>query len=934
MSNQRSRGLLSTGASALAIGMLMAATPGLAQEAPETEAVTVDEIVVTGFRASLQSATNIKRNESGVVDAIVAEDIAAFPDMNLAESLQRIPGVAITRVGGEGRQISVRGLGSDYTRVRINGMEALATSGGTSSGGAVGNNRGRGFDFNIFASELFNRLTVRKSASASVEEGSLGATVDLSTSRPFDYREPTFVVAAQAGYNDFSQNWSPRVAVLGSRTFLDGRLGALLSVAYGRRETLEELHGTTRWGPGGANGGFNAASTLPGYTLAEINSSSSDTGIFHPRNPSYNSYDHDEQRLGITGGLQFRLTDRTTLSLNGLYGQLDGTRNERLLQAISFSRSGAAGKGGTTIRDGEVDNNNSLVYGVFDGVDMRSQASYHETTTTFQQITADFTHAASDNLRFSGLIGYAESDFDAPINTTVTFESLDTNGYSYDYRGGRRVPGITLGFDPTDPANWATEYGNSALNLEQHRVVNTFTTGKFDVEYDVNPSLRLSAGLDWRQFQFSSEQRIRAAGESDIPVLSPAELAQYSRVFSGYGSGLGLPAGSPTAWLIPDIQAYARGLNIYSNTGLFELDSLEQSEARGGNRDVEETNVGAYVQADFNLQLWNMPVRGDVGVRWFRTEQVSSGYAAVGTAFELVEAERSYDKALPSLNLVFETSPDSVVRFAAAQTIARPGLGSISPGGNISVQGGNRGYSSGNPDLQPTESTNVDLSFEWYPTDGGIYSVGLFYKDISTFVQTLRTTQRYDTLGLPLELLDGTIALPTDDFEVTRPVNTEGGELSGVEVNIQQQFTFLPGFWSNFGALLNYTHVTSDIEYLTSAAPGDPTVTATLVGLSKDAANATLYYEDDRFSIRGSVAYRSGYLTQVPGRNGNFVEGTNSTLNVDMRASYEINDRLQVSFEGINLTDEPEDRYVDFSDRPWVHSHTGRQFFLGLRFTY
>src|SRR5690606_34491735 len=119
----------------------------------------------------------------------------------------------------------------------------------------------------------------RKSASASVEEGSLGATVDLSTSRPFDYREPTFVAAAQVGYNDFSQNWSPRMAVLGSRTFLDGRLGALLSVAYGQRETLEELHGTTRWGPGGANNGFNAASTLPGYTLAEINSSSSDTGI-------------------------------------------------------------------------------------------------------------------------------------------------------------------------------------------------------------------------------------------------------------------------------------------------------------------------------------------------------------------------------------------------------------------------------------------------------------------------------------------------------------------------------------------------------------------------------------------------------------------------------------------------------------------------------
>ncbi|WWT55997.1 hypothetical protein V8J38_06045 [Brevundimonas olei] len=151
---------------------------------------------------------------------------------------------------------------------------------------------------------------------------------------------------------------------------------------------------------------------------------------------------------------------------------------------------------------------------------------------------------------------------------------------------------------------------------------------------------------------------------------------------------------------------------------------------------------------------------------------------------------------------------------------------------------------------------------------------------------------------------------------------------------MRRDFDFLPGLWSNLGAMANYTYVSSDIEYLTSSTPGAPTVNSTLVGLSKNAANGTLYYEDDRLSVRGSVAYRSGYLTQVPGRNSNFEEGANETVNFDMRISYQLNDSLEVSVEGINLTDEFESRYVDVSNRPWVYSHTGRQFYLGLRYTY
>jgi len=195
-----------------ALALALASTPAFAQTATDPvqgqDASEIDEIVVTGFRASLASALNIKRREAGVVDAISAEDIADFPDTNLAESIQRIPGVSIDRDAGEGRSITVRGLSSEFTRTRINGIEAQATTGATDSSGGV--NRGRGFDFNVFASELFNNITVRKTSSAEVEEGSLGATVDLRTSRPFDNPGRTMVAGVQYGYNDLSQSWSPR----------------------------------------------------------------------------------------------------------------------------------------------------------------------------------------------------------------------------------------------------------------------------------------------------------------------------------------------------------------------------------------------------------------------------------------------------------------------------------------------------------------------------------------------------------------------------------------------------------------------------------------------------------------------------------------------------------------------------------------------------
>ena len=338
---------------ALSIGLALSghAAAQDAAQTPAEPAVDLDTVTVTGYRASVEKALDIKRGEAGVVDAIVAEDIGKFPDLNLAESLQRIPGVVITREAGEGRAISVRGLGPEFTRVRINGMEALTTVGaGDQSGGT---NRGRGFDFNVFASDLFSQLIARKTASADVEEGSLGATVDLRTARPFDYSGFTFAASGQAGYNAMAEKANPRVAALISNTWADNTFGALLSVAYTEREVLEEGSNTGRWANGPSNGGFSATSPFAAARSADV---------YHPRFPRYTQQIHDQQRLGVTGSLQWKPSDRTTLSLDMLYSKIDAKRDEHYIEAISFSRGGNArpvlvGKPATVVRNGEIRNN-------------------------------------------------------------------------------------------------------------------------------------------------------------------------------------------------------------------------------------------------------------------------------------------------------------------------------------------------------------------------------------------------------------------------------------------------------------------------------------------------------------------------------------------------------------------------------------------------
>ena len=239
------------GSSAVAFTLLLAAAaPEAAQAqaaaasgASTAEPGEVEAVIVTGYRAALESAIQAKRQSVNVVDVIKADDMASFPDANLAESIQRIPGVSITRDAGEGRNVTVRGLGGDFVRTLLNGIEAYSNTTGSTLGITAGINRTRGFDYSTFASELFNSVTVNKTQSADMDEGSIAATIDLQTGRPFDKSGFRAAVSTQGAYYDANKSFSPRFAGLISNTW--GDFGVLLSGAYSKRKAQEDGYSDT-----------------------------------------------------------------------------------------------------------------------------------------------------------------------------------------------------------------------------------------------------------------------------------------------------------------------------------------------------------------------------------------------------------------------------------------------------------------------------------------------------------------------------------------------------------------------------------------------------------------------------------------------------------------------------------------------------------------
>ncbi|MGB3871720.1 MAG: TonB-dependent receptor [Stenotrophomonas sp.] len=1021
----------------------------------QPDATQLDAVTVTGYRQSLQKSLDEKRYTTEQVDAIFAEDIGKFPDQNLAESLQRIAGVSIDREGGEGQRISIRGLGSDFTRVRLNGLEALATAGNGSSGV----NRSRGFDFNTFASELFSQVKVNKTQSAQMDEGSLGSTVDLRGSRPFDFDGFRASASAQVGYGELAREYDPRISALISNTWADGRVGALLSASYSKRNVYEEGYNPVRWEHGNHrnsnqssannNGTYGFCSPVgydpqtprnplsnetpagtgsqgnqdrnngwgsygisathcgtglerPANTPENIAAYETATNAWLPRYPRYIRTAHEIERLGVTGAFQFRVSDDTLLSFDAMYSQLDKDQREDSIGANLHRAANLGGKTQIIVREAETDAQNRLVYGVFDNVDFRTESSQIQESTKFQQYSLNLEHHFSDAVKVEAVLGHSSSDYERPVFSLVSFDNSNLDGFVMDMRNGGNMPSMTFPFATNDPSAWSwlgygavpvnsngTARGSniSEVRLNPSYVNNAFDTAKIDLQFNLNPTFTFRTGLAYKDYDMESEEyRHISYGRLAQALPAGVSVADLSTTLDGFGKNL--PGNVPGSWLVPDFGKVAELLNINCNCdtgaqgGDYRLAGLGHFGSSNNNFEVNERSLGGYLQLDFNTELWGRGFRGNLGVRVVNTDITASGWAPCNAANAVDNSENcqaffgvasataaagdryltrsvvkhDYRDVLPSLNMAWDVAGDVVLRFGAAKTMARPTLAYLSP----SVSGGPTGYfddgrvfsiNLGNPKLDPFRSTNYDLSAEWYFAEGALLSAALFYKDIDSYVQRTRLLTTWGDMGYSLDLLPEGFTAATQ-FNVQSYYNTPGGPLKGYELSYQQPFSFLPGFWSKFGIQLNYTHVESSIKYMFSTAASSNTQVVTtftdndLVNLSPNSYNATLYYDDGKFSARASTSYRDGYIGEILSRenvwdlDGNQlttpdVTGKHSVRNVDFNMSYKLGKKLSLTFEAINLLDTADKRYVDSSlqmaDRYTV---TGRQYYLGARYRF
>ncbi|WP_226664617.1 TonB-dependent receptor [Microbulbifer aggregans] len=874
----------------LTLAMAMIAVPAIAQESQQSniDDASLEEVSVTAsYRDSLSKALDQKRDAVGSKDTILAEDIADFPDLNLAESLQRIPGVAITRDAGEGRNISVRGLGAQFTRVRINGLEAVSTTGGADSSGST--NRARTFDFNTFASELFSNLTVHKTSSAELDEGSLGATVDLNTGRPLDMDQDfTFAANVQAGYNSQSKEADPRTSFLVAGKNEAGTIGWLATYSQSKRNVLEQGFSTVRWTA--KEEIANCSACADDAELAALNEG------FFPRIPRYGKFMHEQERQGFTGTLQFRPTDKTEILVDYLTSTYDATREEEF---VSVSLKDGGNYPEYDVTNYVMDGNGTITSMTVDNYDLRVEHRFDELETKFDQFSIRGSHEFTDRLRGDMVWGASESNFNNPMQTTAIVDAINVQN-SFTYNATTAGGSIDFAdFDTSNPAN----FDFVELRHRPNTVDNSFDTVAFNLEFDLTDELSVKAGASNKSFEFDVEENRAGPKFSDIPATA---LEGSTTSMNGI------------TWFSPDVEST---LDTYA-----EAVAESMAPRASDVRNVKEDDTGYYVQLGWNTELAGMPLRGNVGVRRVTTEVESTGFTDLNGDLIQVIATNEYTDTLPSLNLALDVHEDMVVRFSVADVMSRPALGQLTPGGSISQFLGEVSY--GNPKLDPFRARAYDLSYEWYFTEDAVFAAAYFYKDVESFIKkdTFENQSWADTGFDASVLRDEGEYDETDSWSINRYFNGEGGEISGFELQYQQVF------FDNYGLILNYTYVDSEMNFGTAEEPNY----GPLNNQSKNSYNATVYYENEDWNARLSYAARSDYNTREMGngRDGNDFEYTEGTTNVDFVAGYNLNDNWKLSLEAINLTNEPNRQMIDSAGRIVVDHTYGRQYYVGAQYKF
>jgi TonB-dependent receptor len=917
---------------------LIHAAPALAQT-EEANKVSpageeAQEVVVRGFRKSLGQARALKRNSDIVSDVIVAEDMAKFPDLNLAESLQRLPGVAINREGGEGRRVSLRGLGPDFTRVQLNGMEVLGNvDSPMDSRGQT--SRDRAFDFNLFASDLFNKVDVKKSFSAEQDEGGMAGTVGLYTAKPFDYKPGLKgAFSLQGGTNSNTEDFQKRGAAMLSYNH-DGKFGALISVAYGERQTQEQGYNTY-----GAGNQKALAANVSKLSAADQALATAGLLVFQ-RGNRLSVWGSDQTRLGITTALQWRPVENLTLTLDALHGEFTNKRDELHLAtrasvgstvlgtAMTHSGIPASAQKAPSLNSIQYDQYYSVLYADVDNTVFATETRRQKAENTFDQMVLTADWQVSDTLNINGHVGKEKSTYDLPYSDKFYMEAF--GGLITDYTQDPYYGRNTYKWDTTDPNNYRAHEIDFFSSYQTTELENA----EINAAYAYSDNLTFKAGLSYRSFansgrQYTNDDVLKSEWENGTWGTRPDDkVNSYYKLFTGH---------KDQSWVIAD---FDKALNYYGVTRTVNW-------VRNADYSVTEDTNAAYAQVDFKGTLGGRPVRGNFGLRGYETELTSKGFmgetirtpdpvdpkktiTTVNT--KPVTTVKTYSGTLPAFNMVIEATDNVQVRVALSKNLNRPSLTAYAMNGTVSndTTTNTITVSTGNPNLEPYTSDEYDLGVEWYFGRVGMVTGGVFHKDIDNLVVSKKVTNvSYASTGLPEGLSAGVTANSTVN-EYTRPINLNNVKLTGFELSGQTDFVFLPAPFNNLGMVANVTFI--DTTTINSVQGVD--VKGPLWGVSDVNHNLTIYYETAKWGARVSENFRSDY----PIDGGGFA----STTYVDAAAFWQVTPSLRLTLDGINLTDEKEIQYNSFwpggsaargAKRLWNTTTSGRTVFVGLNWQF
>jgi len=882
----------------LLVTLALANVAAYAQSAGE-DATTLDGVSVTGVRASIQKSLVDKRNAVGVVDAITAEDMGKFPDINLSESLQRISGITLDRNAmGEGRAINLRGLGPEFTRVEINGMSGMSngTSGRFGDGGG-----GRGFNFEIFASELFNKVTVYKTSLAELDEGGMAGTVRLETPRPLAQEGTSLSFSALGNHSDKLDHIDPRAAVLFSHND-DDRFGVAASLAWSTSEFVSNTVEAGSWREFfNANTGTRASEEV--------------RNAWHAIAPSYYVFSEDRDNLGSTLTLQFRPVDSMLFSVDAMYGKQDSKR--------MVLRDDMAIEGGINAPTGVVmDAAGNILEASFTNVQQRSGGYFIGTDETYRQVNASLEWTPNEHWLIRPFIGFADREAIRPRNL-YSFRLADEDGAFNPGTVHYRIRGDYIDFDST-----ATNFDSNPENFLFN--VFFFTPSKdrdresharVDFErYFAGNDHKLKFGL---RYNSRSKDRIQIASQA-LRLTGPANMVPNLGAVYDYVDFhvSGASPGTPTRLVRANPDKVA-GVFFPGGTPVAgtRLDDQTGSVA-AGTYTIEENTWSAWVQAELTFGAWQLIP----GMRALRTEQSPSGFNVLrqntpDQVITPVKFSTTYHSFLPNLTARYDLSQTIVLRGAYARTLTRPNLADLQPSERVSgVDESGGSGSRGNPGLDPYYANNFDLGAEWYFSPEGLLAANVFYKDISGFIDT-RTFTEDRTFPRQTDAV-----LVTAPIIFTEPVNGVSAKIKGFELLAQSRLTRLPGALRNLGVIGNYSYTESSADFSTA---GDVRSRG-LPGLSKNSFNAALYYDDGRFDARLAYAWRSRYLANFSDNFG-IPRFTDAYGQWDLSFNYKVSGKVSIQAQILNLTREKVIEQSSGRYLPYGIADMDRRMMLGVR---